>query len=287
MPGTPLGNGLTDIIADMQEAGNSTLRSLLNNMSMASGPQVVINDSRLAAGEDGEQMYPWKRWHIEDDPVTGASQVPISFFQPNSIAQELLMVYDKINAMADDLSAIPRYLQGNSAGGAGRTSSGLAMLMANASKILQTVAANIDRDIFEPLLTGLYDIIMMTDNSGLLTGEETVRVMGVTVAIQRETQRARQLEFLQITANPIDVGIMGPEGRAQVLRTVSEGIGMPGADIVPSDDVLKERQQQAAAQAQAAMGQKAAAQAQGNQAPQGGNVTGDPGPRVNIAGGPQ
>jgi hypothetical protein len=213
--------------------------------------------------------------------------VPISFFQPNSIAQELLMVYDKINAMADDLSAIPRYLQGNSAGGAGRTSSGLAMLMANASKILQTVAANIDRDIFEPLLTGLYDIIMMTDNSGLLTGEETVRVMGVTVAIQRETQRARQLEFLQITANPIDVGIMGPEGRAQVLRTVSEGIGMPGADIVPSDDVLKERQQQAAAQAQAAMGQKAAAQAQGNQAPQGGNVTGDPGPRVNIAGGPQ
>jgi hypothetical protein len=293
MPGTPVGNGLTDIIADMQEAANSTLRSLLNNMAMSSGPQVVVNDSRLAAGEDGEQMYPWKRWHIEDDPVTGASQVPISFFQPNSNAQELLMVYDKINAMADDLSAIPRYLQGNSAGGAGRTSSGLAMLMANASKILQTVAANIDRDIFDPLLTSLYDIIMMTDNTGLLTGEETVRVMGVTVAIQRETQRSRQLEFLQITANPIDVGIMGPEGRAQVLRTVSEGLGMPGAEIVPSDDVLKERQQQAA-QAQALQarqqqqqdGERGAAQAQGNQAPQGGNVTGDVGPRVNITGGP-
>jgi hypothetical protein len=285
MPGTPVGNGLTDIIADMQEAGNSTLRSLLNNMAMASGPQVVINDSRLSAGEDGEQMYPWKRWHIEDDPVTGASQVPISFFQPNSIAQELLMVYDKINAMADDMSAIPRYLQGNSAGGAGRTSSGLAMLMANASKILQTVAANIDRDVFEQLLGGLYDIIMMTDNSGLLTGEETVRVMGVTVAIQRETQRSRQLEFLQITANPIDVAIMGPEGRAQVLRTVSEGIGMPGAEIVPNDDVLKERQKAAAQQALAQNGQQA--DPRGNQAPKGGNVTNDPGPRVNITGGPQ
>jgi hypothetical protein len=226
-------------------------------------------------------MYPWKRWLFEDDPLTGQAQVPISFFQPSSIAQELLTVYDKINAMADDMSAIPRYLQGNSAGGAGRTSSGLAMLMANASKILQTVAANIDRDVFDPLLTSLYDIIMMTDNSGLLSGEETIRVMGVTVAIQRETQRSRQLEFLQITANPIDTAIMGPEGRAQVLRTVSEGIGMPGAEIVPSDDVLKERQQQAALQA------KAAAQAQGNQAPKGGNVTGDPGPRVNITGGPQ
>src|SRR5882724_262869 len=285
MPGTPVGNGLTDIIADLQEGANSTLRALMNNMGIASGPQVMVNDSRLAAGEDGEELYPWKRWHFEDDPVAGQSQVPISFFQPNSIAQELLMVYDKINGMADDASAIPRYLQGSSAGGAGRTSSGLAMLMGNASKILQTVAANVDRDIFDPLLTSLYDIVMMTDNSGLLTGDEQVRVMGVTVAIQRETQRSRQLEFLQITANPIDMQIMGPEGRAQVLRTVSEGIGMPGSEIVPSDDVLKEK---VAAAAQAAQAQaQAAGQAQGNQAPKGGNVTGDVGPRVNITGGPQ
>lgn len=289
MPGTPVGNGLTDIIADIQEAANSTLRALANNMAMASGPQVMINDSRLASGEDGEDMYPWKRWHYEDDPVNGQSQVPISFFQPNSISQELLAVYDKFNGMADDLSAIPRYLQGNSAGGAGRTSSGLAMLMGNASKILQTVAANIDRDIFDPLLTGLYDIIMMTDKSGLLTGKEQVRVMGVTVAIQRETQRSRQLEFLQITANPIDAQIMGVEGRAAVLRTVSEGIGMPGQDIIPTDDVLKEKQHAAAQQAQQAAQQQqaqAGAKAQGAQAPQGGNVTGDVGPRVNITGGP-
>lgn len=288
MPGTPVGNGLTDILADMQEAANSTLRSLLNNMAMASGPQVVVNDNRLAAGEDGEQLYPWKRWHIEDDPVTGASQVPISFFQPVSNAQELLMVYDKINTYADDLSAIPRYMQGNSAAGAGRTSSGLAMLMQNASKILQTVAANIDRDVFEPLLTGLYDIIMLTDNSGLLTGEESVRVMGVAVAIQRETQRSRQLEFLQISANPMDMAIMGLEGRAQVLRTVADGIGMPGADIVPSDDVLKERQQQAAQNpppGQPPGGGQEPPDPRGNQAPMGGNVTGDAGPRLNINGG--
>ncbi len=282
MPGTPVGNGLSDIIADLQEAGNSTLRALMNNIAISSGPQVVVNDNRLSAGEDSDDLFPWKRWHVEDDPLSNGAQVPISFFQPASNAQELLMVYDKINAMADDLSAIPRYLQGSSAGGAGRTSSGLAMLMGNASKILQTVAANIDRDIFDPLLSSLYDLIMMTDQSGLLTGKEQVRVMGVTVAIQRETQRSRQLEFLQITANPIDAGIMGTEGRAQVLRTVSEGIGMPGADIVPSDDVLRERQQQQQAQLLQQQGQEA----QGNQAPRGGNVTGDAGPRTNITGGP-
>lgn len=286
VPGTPLGNGLTDIISDLAESANSVMRALINNLSIASGPQVMINDERLAPGEDGEDLYPWKRWHYVGDPMGQNSQVPISFFQPNSNVQELLMALEKISAMADDASAIPRYLSGQSAGGAGRTSSGLAMLMANASKVLQTVAANIDRDVFDPLLRSLYDMIMLTDRSGLLSGQEKVRVMGVNVAIQRETQRSRQLEFLQITANPVDMQIIGPEGRAQVLQVVAEGIGIPGAKIVPTEDELKQKEMMAQQQQMQQQQQQAAAHAQGNQAPRGGNVTGDAGPRVNISGSP-
>jgi hypothetical protein len=286
VPGTPLGNGLTDIIADLQEATNSVMRAFINNLSIASGPQVMINDERLAPGEDGEELYPWKRWHYVGDPMGNNSQVPISFFQPESNVQQLLMALEKLNSMADDASAIPRYLSGQSAGGAGRTSSGLAMLMANASKVLQSVAANIDRDVIDGSIQSLYDMIMLTDRSGLLTGQEKVRVMGVTVAIQRETQRARQLEFLQITANPVDMAIIGPTGRAQVLEVVADGLGMPGSKIVPTEDELKAKEQQAAQMAQVAA-EEQARQAQGGQSPRGGNVTGDAGPRVNINGGPQ
>ena len=121
------------------------------------------------------------------------------------------------------MSAIPKYLSGNYSGGAGRTASGLAMLMGNATKILQTVAANIDRDAIKPALDSLYDMVMLTDTSGLLTGQENVRVMGVQVAVQKETLRARQMEFLQATGNPIDMQIIGPQGRAAVLRSVAQG----------------------------------------------------------------
>jgi len=280
VPGTPVGNGLPDILHDIQEVANASLRALVNNLSISSGPQVVINDDRLAPDEDGEELYPWKRWHTQSDPMGNNSQVPISFFQPVSNAQELLGVYQQFNNLADELSAIPKYLAGTGVGGgAGRTASGLAMLMGNASKILQTVAANVDRDVLEPLLQQLFDMLMLTDTSGMLTGEEQIRVMGVNVAIQRETQRARQLEFLQITANPVDTQIVGPKGRAAILRNVAQGIGMPGEEIVPSEDQLNQMQQQAAMMAQLG------AQAQGAQAPQGGNVTGDMGPRTNIAGG--
>jgi hypothetical protein len=273
VPGTPVGNGLPDILSDVQDVANATLRTMVNNMAIASGPQVVVNDDRLAPDEDGEHMFPWKRWHVTADPMANNTQEPISFFQPTSNAQELWATFEKLNSLADDLSAIPRYMGGQGAGGAGRTSSGLAMLMGNASKILQTVAANIDRDVLSPLLQSLFDMLMLTDTSGLLTGEENVRVMGVTVALQRETQRSRQLEFLSITANPVDMQIIGPKGRATVLRAVSQTIGLDGESIVPTDDQIQQQQQ-------AAQMQQAAAAAQGAQP--GPTATGDAGPRTNL-----
>ena len=56
--------------------------------------------------------------------------------------QDLLTVFKAFVDLSDDVSAIPKYIGGQPGGGAGRTASGLAMLMGNACKILQTVAAN-------------------------------------------------------------------------------------------------------------------------------------------------
>lgn len=291
VPGTPVGNGLPDILSDIQDVTNATLRALVNNLSIASGPQVVVNDDRLAPDEDGDELFPWKRWHVTSDPIGNSTQPPIAFFNPNSNAQELLSVYQAFSTIADDLSAIPRFINGSAAGAAARTASGLAMLMGNASKILQTVAMNIDRDVLDPCLGSLYDMVMLTDTSGLLSGQESIRVMGVTVAVQKETQRSRQLEFLQITANPMDAQIVGPKGRAAVLRSVSETLGLNGQEVVPSDDELEQQQKQAQQVAasqgipgHAGVGQQAA-QAQGDQQSQ--DVTADQGPRTRIAGGPQ
>lgn len=238
VPGTIVGNALPDILEDVQQVANATLRALVNNMSIASGPQVVVNDDRLAPGEDGDELFPWKRWHVSNDPLGNNAQIPVNFFQPNSNAQELLVIYEKLTQIADETSAIPRYITGSERmGGAGRTASGLAMLMGNASKILQTVSANIDRDIFEPALQALYDMVMLS-GQGMLRGDEQIRVRGVDIAIQRETDRARQLELLQITANPVDMQIMGPKGRAALLRSVSSQVGLEGEPIIPTEDQL-------------------------------------------------
>lgn len=253
VPGTPAGNALPDSLGDIQDAANATFRSLINNQAMASGPQVVVKDDRLSGTETGDDIYPWKRWHVTSDPFSSGSSTdkPIDFYQPTDNSANLLTVLQAWLALGDDVSAIPRYLQGNSpGGGAGRTASGLAMLMGNASKILQTVAANIDRDILDPLLKRLLNMILLTDATDVLDGTEKLVVKGVAVAMQRETQRSRQLELLQITANPIDLQIIGPKGRAALLRGVSQEVGLPGDEIVPSQDEIEQAQQQAQQTAQ-------------------------------------
>ena len=251
VPGTPVGNSLTDLLSDVQDVANATLRAMVNNLSISSGPQVVIDDSRISPEENTEDMYAWKRWHTRRDPVNNNNGEPISFFQPQSNSQALLQVYDKCNTIADDVSAIPKYVGGgDGSGGAGRTASGLAMLMGNASKILQTVSANVDRDVMEPALLQLADLIMLTDTTGLLTGEERISVQGVNVAIQRETLRQRQIEFLSATINPTDQKIVGLKGRASVLRSVASTIGLNGEEIVPPDQTMEKMEQAEQANAQ-------------------------------------
>jgi hypothetical protein len=251
VPGAVVGHSLPDILEDIQEVANAAMRSLVNNMAISSGPQVVVNDEALAPTENGDELYPWKRWRVIGADPLGNNQAPITFFQPGSNAQELLQVYNQMMLLADELSGLPRYTTGQGmSSGAGRTASGLGMLMNNAEKVVQSVAANVDRDVLEPVLSSLYDMIMLTDTSGMLTGEEDIRVRGVNVAVQKETERQKQLQFLQITANPIDAPIVGEMGRARVLRSVAAGLGLPD-DIVPDDQTLqqmidaKQRMQQA------------------------------------------
>jgi hypothetical protein len=277
VPGAMIGQGLPDLLEDVQTVCNAAARALVNNASIASGPQVVINDEVIDP-QDDDELYPWKRWHVNYDPALVTSgQSPVTFFQPNMNVQELMTIYEKWNMMGDEISAIPRYMTGNEkVGGAGRTASGLAMLMGNASKTLQNVAASVDRDVIDPLLKELFDMVMLTQ-PGTFKGDELIVVKGVNHAVKREQDRMRQLEFLQLTANPIDMQIVGPEGRANILRSVAQNLGLEHERVLPDDDEIRANMAQ---QAQAAQQQQPGAVPP----EQGGDPTQTPGPKEGRAG---
>jgi len=244
MPGSLWGEGLYEQLKDVQQVCNAAIRALVNNAAIASGPQAVVRVNRLPPGEEITNLYPWKIWQTTDELSGATSGDPVTFFQPTMNADALLGVYDKFSVLADEYSNLPRYMMGDQhVGGAGRTASGLSMLMNAANKGIKNVAQNIDTDIVVPLIEHLYYFLMIYDDDESIKGDINIRARGASGLMLKELLTQRRLEFLQLTTNPIDLQIVKPEGRAAILREIAKGLEMNTNDIVPSDDEIQRQMQ--------------------------------------------
>jgi len=274
VPGAYWGNSVADLCRDTQDVCNAAARSLVNNLSIASGPQVVYNIDRLPQGENITQLYPWKVWQVTSDPLAGSAP-PMQFYQPASLAAELMQVYERFSVLADEYTGIPRYMSGDSpSGGAGRTASGMSMLMSNAGKSIKQVIGNIDDNVICPVIERLYFYNMRYNDDPDLKGDVRIVARGATALVIKEQAQVRQNQFLQIALqSPIVQQVVGMEGIAELLRQAAKTLDMNPDHIVPPAEVIKQRmaqaQQQQAAQQQAeAMAAQANGQAQaGGSAP--------------------
>lgn len=262
VPGSVWGNSVYDLMRDCADMCNAAARALAANMGVASGPQVAINIDRLAGSEQVTQMYPWKVWQVTSDPM-GSTAKAVDFFQPDSSAAPLMAVFGRFSDLADEYTGIPKYTVGQeTTGGAGRTASGMSMMLGNASKIIRAIVASVDARIFTPLLERLYYFNMRYSDDPDLKGDVRVIARGALSMMVREAAQVRRNEFLQATNNPVDLQIMGLEGRAELLRAAASTLDMNTSKIVPPVAVLKDRQK--TVQAQQA---QAAAAGQGPQVP--------------------
>jgi hypothetical protein len=238
-PGSFWGKGIPKIIEDLQAVCNAAARALVNNMGISSGPQVEVNLERIPPNEEITQLTPWRIWQTLNDPA-GSSAPALRFVQPDSNAQELMAVYERFSRLADDHSGIPAYVYGDlDVQGAGRTSSGLSMLMGAAGKGIRQVVMHIDSDVVKPIVTRQFVYNMRYDEDESIKGDAEIVPKGAINLAVKEQVNVRRLEFLNATANPLDAEIVGKEGRAAILREVAKGLQMPVDDIVPSREKLE------------------------------------------------
>ena len=158
--------------------------------------------------------------------------------------------------MLHDHSGIPSYVTGDlNVQGAGRTASGLSMLMGSAGKGIRQVVMHIDNDVIKPVIHRIFLYNMRYNDDESIKGDLAIVPKGAVNLAVKETVNIRRIEFLNATGNEIDSQILGKEGRAAILREVAKGLQMPVDDIIPSKEkeAFKTRMlkaQQEAAQAQ-------------------------------------
>jgi hypothetical protein len=233
-PGAFWGKGIPEIIEDLQNVCNAAARALVNNMAISSGPQVEVNLERIPPNEDITQMHPWKIWQVTNDPL-GSSAPAVRFNQPNDNANTLMSVYERFSKLADDHSGIPSYVYGDlNVKGAGRTASGLSMLMGSAGKGIRQVVMHIDSDVIKPIVHRQFVYNMRYDEDESIKGDVEILPKGAVNLAVKETVNLRRIEFLNATANQVDMDIVGKEGRAAILREVAKSLQMPVDDIIPS-----------------------------------------------------
>lgn len=262
IPGAFWGNGVADLIRDCQSMCNAAARSLANNMGISSGPQVGVNVSRLPAGEKITQLYPWKIWQYQNTDYQDASK-PLDFFQPQSNANELMAVFEKFQTLADEYSGIPRYMTGENTPGAGRTASGLSMMIANASKSIKSVISSVDQHVITPLLERLYQHNLRYAADPDLIGDINIVAKGAMSLVAKESAAVRRNEFLGLVLqSPTAQQIVGPLGTAELLRENARLLDVNVDRIVPSREKLEKQMADAQAQQQAMLQaqQQAAAQ---------------------------
>ena len=255
IPGAFWGNALPEVMRDVQIMCNGAARALSNNMGIGSGPQVEVAVDRLADGEDLTQMYPWKIWQTTSDK-TGGNQPGVRFFMPEMKAAELMGIYNQFAKQADEVTGIPNYIYGGSGGsGAGRTASGLSMLMDNAAKGIKSAINEVDR-VVEMVVNRFYIHNMMYNPDPYIKGDFKVVSKGAMGLLAREAIQARRNEFLASTNNPVDLQIIGVEGRAYLLREMAKGLQMDTDKLVPTVEAMKFKQEQVQAAIQATQAQQ-------------------------------
>lgn len=239
IPGSFWGRSLPNLMRDIQRMCNACARALANNMGLAAGPQITLVIDRLADSGDVEDIKPLKIWQVTSDP-TGSNGRAVDFFQVPSIANELLAVYDKFEQKADDATGIPRYSYGNEkVGGAAQTASGLSMLLESATKSIKDAIRHIDSGLIIPRVEYQFYWNLL-NNSINYTGDINVIAHGSSTLTLKGAQQAKRQEFLQITANQADQELMGPEGRAELIRILAKDLGITN-DIVPSRLELRKK----------------------------------------------
>ena len=230
------GQGVPEVLSHLQDAINSMIRAAIKNVSLASGPQVLINDvSRIVDPNKFNALEPWAMW-VSSQPEGGeyTDKSPIEFFQPQLVVNNLLNFYTVLEQRADSLISIPSYPYDELKGAARETASGMSIALSQGRQGMKEHSRKIDINVIEPAIKSMCDALYdMYPEREDIKGDIFCKTIGSETDFNRDRNLARYNELLAtISANPLFVEVMGISTIEKLLKEIVEIHGIDlGEDL--------------------------------------------------------
>ncbi len=191
------GDGVPALMRDDQSALNATVRAMMDNMASTVGAQYEVNTDLLHPNERTRDIYPNRVWFRRGD-----SRYPaIRAIEVSSRLQEFLALKQTFETQIHE-NTLPAYMQGQQAGGAGRTASGLSMLMGSANLDVKDQITSFDLGITRPVVKAFYHWNMQFSDDNNIKGDYEVIAKGSSSLVAKELRASQLDQLLPLLANP-------------------------------------------------------------------------------------
>jgi len=192
------GTGVPEAMQDSQSMMNGFARLAIDNLALAGNMIFDVDETMLVPGQD-MSIYPGKIFRRQGGQP-GAAVHGVKF---PSTANENLQMFQEFRRQADEATGIPSVSHGQTGvSGVGRTSSGLNMILENASLNIKTVIRNLDDDLLQPMGRMLFYWNNQFNYENLPEGDFDVIATGIRSYTKQEVKVQRLQTLLGLLQNP-------------------------------------------------------------------------------------
>lgn len=237
---SPFGEGIPQVMRDIQDLTNSAFRAMLDNAAISAGPQIELNLDLLSEDEDLQDVHPFKTW-MRTGQGADAANPAIRLLNMPSYTTEFERMLNIFSQYADEVTTIPRHMWGESTPGVGRTASGMSMLMGSANVSIKDQVKNFDEGITKPFITAMYHWNMQFNQNEDIKGDYGIAARGSLSLVAKEVYTQALLQFAQLTSNPLDANVIK---RAPLIRKIAEAMDLNHNLFIMSDEEIAAQQQQ-------------------------------------------
>lgn len=235
------GIGVAEQIMTCQRGLTGAVRAMMDNASISSGPQIIIDSSLIEPADGRWAITPNKLWRKKlnaeamDDVRKAFTIVNIETLQ-----QELLNIINYWTKAAENVTQLPMLLQGQEdQGEVAKTLGETQIRNNNGSTVLRRITRTFDDKITEPHIGRYYEWLLLHGPEDA-KGDFQIDALGSTALVERDTQSAALAELRKDS--------LEPAYEVDPAKVMKESLKAMRLD--PKSVLLDDEQKKAAAQRQ-------------------------------------